>query len=142
MSNLTTENTVSANLTSANPVSVHAVSENTTSPNPVSVHSVPENTTTNETNKAKENNVVEKSKEKKPEITFEIKKHLGILSTSKTGWTKEANVVSWNERPAKLDIRDWNAQHNKMGRGLTLNGAESAALLEILGKIDFPTAGI
>lgn len=39
------------------------------------------------------------------EIRFEIKKHLGVLSTRESGWTKEANIISWNDGPAKLDIR-------------------------------------
>ena len=32
------------------------------------------------------------------EITFEIKHHIGVLSESAKGWTKELNLVSWNGR--------------------------------------------
>ena len=75
-------------------------------------------------------------------ISFDIQEHLGVLSTSQTGWTKEANIVSWNERPAKLDIRDWNPEHNKMGRGIGLNGSEIAILKEILKDANIVELGI
>ena len=39
------------------------------------------------------------------EIKFEITKHLGVLSQSTKGWTKELNLVSWNDREPKYDIR-------------------------------------
>ena len=42
------------------------------------------------------------------ELTFEITKNIGVLSTSARGWTKELNLVSWNEREPKYDIREWN----------------------------------
>lgn len=45
------------------------------------------------------------------EITFNIKQHLGVLETSQTGWTKEVNLVEWNGKPAKLDIREWDPDH-------------------------------
>ena len=54
------------------------------------------------------------------------------FSVNKTGWTREANVIAWNGRPAKLDIRDWSPDHTRMSRGITLNGEESDKLKEIL----------
>jgi len=68
------------------------------------------------------------------EFTFVIKKQLGILSTFQTGWTKEVNLVEWNSNPAKLDIRDWDPDHEHMGRGITLHKPEVLELLEILLK--------
>lgn len=76
------------------------------------------------------------------ELNFNIQRHLGVLSTSKSGWTKEVNLVSWNDRPGKLDIRDWNPEHEKMGKGLTLNGSEVAYLTDILKDFDIAEAGI
>ena len=58
--------------------------------------------------------------DRKDEITFEIHERIAVLSTAGNGWTKEANIVSWNGGPAKLDIRDWNPDHQKMSRGITL----------------------
>jgi len=54
------------------------------------------------------------------DIIYEIKKHLGVVSKSKTTeWRKELNLISWNGKHyQKFDIRDWGAlNHVKMGRG-------------------------
>jgi hypothetical protein len=45
------------------------------------------------------------------EISYKIVKQYGVISTSKTGWTKEVNLVAWNGREPKLDIRDWAPGH-------------------------------
>lgn len=66
------------------------------------------------------------------EIEFEIVQSLGTLSTSSTGWTKELNLISWNGRDAKYDIRDWAPEHAKMGKGITLSRDEFNALCELL----------
>ena len=47
-------------------------------------------------------------------------------------WTKELNLVSWNDRPAKYDIRDWDENHEKMSRGITLSEDELQKLVEIV----------
>ena len=41
------------------------------------------------------------------EIKFEIKETIGTLSTSPKGWNKELNLVSWNGKEPKYDLRDW-----------------------------------
>jgi hypothetical protein len=48
------------------------------------------------------------------DIKFEIVKKIGILSKSEKGWTKELNLVSWNDRDPKCDIRDWAPEVHKM----------------------------
>jgi hypothetical protein len=68
-------------------------------------------------------------------IKFEIEEKLGVLS-SRTGWTKELNLVSWNSRKAKADIREWDEEHQKMGKGITLSKAELIELREILNNLD------
>ena len=50
-----------------------------------------------------------------PDIKYEITAHLATLSTSHKGWTKELNLVSWNDKESKYDIRDWSPDHEKMG---------------------------
>ena len=45
------------------------------------------------------------------EIKFEIVKNIGVLSESSKGWTKELNLISWNGREPKYDIRDWDPEH-------------------------------
>lgn len=69
------------------------------------------------------------------DIKFEIVEHLGILSENKTGWTKEVNMVSWNERKAKLDIREWDSEHQKMSKGLTFSDEEIEKLKKILENL-------
>ena len=66
------------------------------------------------------------------EIKYEIVKKIGVLSTSASGWSKEINLISWNDREPKYDVRDWSADHEKMGKGVTLSKEELSALLEVL----------
>lgn len=70
------------------------------------------------------------------EFTYSIVKTLGQLSTSRSGWNREVNIVSWNNGKPKLDIRDWAADHSKMGKGISLTGEETAILKEILAEHD------
>jgi len=65
-------------------------------------------------------------------IQFDIVKTFGVISSEKSGWQKELNLVSWNGRTPKLDIRDWSPDHQKMGKGVTLSEGEAAALAELL----------
>ena len=66
------------------------------------------------------------------DIKFEIVEHIGVLSESSKGWTKELNLISWNGREAKYDIRDWAPDHEKMGKGVTLTEEELEKLKELL----------
>ena len=66
------------------------------------------------------------------DITFDIVKHLGVISEEKGGWRKELNLVSWNSRSPKFDVRDWAPDHEKMGKGITLSKDEAAKLVELL----------
>jgi hypothetical protein len=66
------------------------------------------------------------------DITFDIMKHFGVVSEDKGGWKKELNLVSWNGRNPKIDIRDWSPGHEKMGKGITLTSEEGAKLAELL----------
>jgi hypothetical protein len=67
-------------------------------------------------------------------IEYAIEESIGVLSEGKTGWTKELNLVSWNGRPAKYDVRDWGPEHKKLGKGITLTAEEAAALAALLTK--------
>ena len=68
-----------------------------------------------------------------PEIKFEIIKNIGTLSESSKGWTKELNLISWNGREPKYDIRDWDPEYQKMGKGVTLTEEELMKLKGLLG---------
>ena len=69
------------------------------------------------------------------EIKFEIIKKIGTLSKSASGWTKELNLISWNDRDAKYDLRDWAPDGEKMGKGVTLSAEELSALKELLNTM-------
>ena len=69
------------------------------------------------------------------DFKYEIVKHIGVLSESGKGWTKELNKVSWNGGKPKLDIRGWAPEHERMGKGVTLNEEEAAELKELLNGI-------
>jgi len=70
------------------------------------------------------------------EIKFEIKQNLGILSESSKGWSKELNLVSWNDKEPKYDLREWDPTHEKMGKGITLTDEELKKLKELLNSIE------
>ena len=66
------------------------------------------------------------------ELKFEITERIGVLSENAKGWTKELNKVSWNEREPKYDLREWNPDHRRMGKGITLTDEEVETLKAIL----------
>ena len=70
------------------------------------------------------------------DIKFEIIKKIGVLSKSEKGWAKELNLISWNDRDPKYDIRDWSADGTKMGKGVTLSTAELSVKKELLNTIE------
>ncbi len=70
------------------------------------------------------------------DIKFEIEKEIGTISESSKGWSKELNLISWNGKEAKYDLRDWAPEHEKMGKGVTLSVDELKALKELLNKVD------
>jgi len=69
------------------------------------------------------------------EIECNIIESYGIFSAGAKNWNKEVNLVSWNGRPAKLDIRAWQSNHEKCGKGITLTREEAEELVKLLNKI-------
>ena len=69
------------------------------------------------------------------DIKFEIKEEVGVISESPKGWTKELNLISWNRKEAKYDLRDWDPEHEKMGKGITLSKEELIKLKELLNNM-------
>jgi len=70
------------------------------------------------------------------DFKFEIKKNLGVLSENSKGWKRELNIISWNNKPAKIDIREWDETHEKMGKGITFSKEEFKGLRDILNLIN------
>ena len=75
----------------------------------------------------------EKGQEMK-EIQYEIVKEIAVLSASDRGYTKEINLISWNGKEPKYDVRSFSPNREKCGKGITLNADEAAALLKALQK--------
>ena len=70
-----------------------------------------------------------------PEIKYEITEHLGVISETPRGWTREVNMISWNGREPKVDVRDWSPEHDKMSKGLTFTKEELVELVKIAEKL-------
>lgn len=70
------------------------------------------------------------------ELKYEIKETIGVLSENAKGWTKELNLISWNEREPKYDIREWNPDHTRMGKGITFTAEEIENLKKLLNGED------
>ena len=65
------------------------------------------------------------------EIKYEIVNEIGVISDDGK-WRLELNRISWNGREPKYDLRKWTANHEKMGKGVTLTNAELLKLCGIL----------
>lgn len=69
------------------------------------------------------------------EVTFEIIEHIGVIDSIENRdekWTKEVNVVAWNGGKPKIDVRDWNENHDRMSRGITLTEDQAMKMTKAL----------
>jgi hypothetical protein len=65
------------------------------------------------------------------EIKYEVVEQIAVLSENSKGWRKELNLISWNDKDPKYDIRDWSPD-GKMRKGVTLTDEEARVLLKAL----------
>ena len=70
------------------------------------------------------------------EIKYEIIEKVGELSRSPSGWGKELNLISWNDREPKYDLRDWSGDRSKLGKGVTMTREELSALKNLLNSME------
>ena len=70
------------------------------------------------------------------DFKYEIVEEIGVLSENARGWTKELNLVSWNDREPKFDIREWAPEHSRMGKGVTLSKEEMQMILDTMANFD------
>lgn len=70
------------------------------------------------------------------EFKYDIVKSFGTVSETESGWVKEVNLVSWNEREPVYDIRVWQENHEKLGKGITLTEQELKNLKKLLNEMD------
>ena len=67
-------------------------------------------------------------------VRYEVVERIGVLNRKKSGWTREVNVVAWNGNEPKVDIREWDPQHERMSRGVTLLEEEAEVLAKYLAR--------
>lgn len=65
------------------------------------------------------------------DCTFEIVKHIATLSKNEAEVSKQVNLISWNGKPAAIDIRAWNSR-GKPYKGISLTIEEANVLKEAL----------
>ena len=71
------------------------------------------------------------------EFEFEIvESGVKLGETSAKGWTMEINKVSYNGKPARWDIRSWNGDHSRMGKGVSLSEQEIKNLYTFLSQLN------
>lgn len=70
------------------------------------------------------------------EIKYEIIEHIAVLSESPKGWTRELNLISWNGKEPKYDLRDWAPNKEKMGKGITVTIEELSKLKSVLNNFN------
>lgn len=68
------------------------------------------------------------------DFSYEIKKGFGTFS-KEGNWPKELNLISWNGKEPKYDIRPWAPDHEKMGKGISLTEDELFSLGELIAKV-------
>ena len=69
------------------------------------------------------------------ELKYEITAQIGVLS-ERSGWTKELNMIRWNDREPKYDIRDWSPDKAKMSKASTMPLEEVIALRDLLNGLN------
>lgn len=68
---------------------------------------------------------------------LEIKETLISFPAKKAGgWRKELNLVSWYGKGPVYDLREWNEDHSKMSKGITLSKEELSILKEKLQEVE------
>ena len=70
------------------------------------------------------------------EFKYEITERIAVLSQSPNGWERQLNMVSWNDREPKYDIRDWSPDGSKMGKGISMTKEDLIALKGILDDME------
>lgn len=68
-------------------------------------------------------------------VEFKIVQKIAVISEKNGGWKLELNRVKWNNQTEKLDLRTWNGEHSRCGKGITLSDEEAVALCAVLEGI-------
>lgn len=70
------------------------------------------------------------------EFKYEITERIAVLGTGSNGWEMQLNMISWNDREPKYDIRNWSPDNSKMGKGVSLSHDDLVTLKGILNDME------
>lgn len=68
-------------------------------------------------------------------MEYNIVRKVGVISVSRIDgcrWRKELNIISWNGKPPKFDVREWNSDHTVCRKGITLTRDELRTMFKLL----------
>lgn len=69
------------------------------------------------------------------DFNFEVETVVAELGqVSAKGWGKSLTVTSFGDNEPKLDIRSWNEDYSRMGKGISLSDKEASDLFFALGE--------
>jgi len=69
------------------------------------------------------------------DFKYEIIEQIGVITQTTGGWTRELNIVSFNDRNGKYDLRDWAPDRGSMSKGFSFTKEELLVLKELLKTI-------
>lgn len=69
------------------------------------------------------------------EFSYEIIEEIGqVGSPTASGWSTRLNLISWNGGNPKLDIRSWNEDMSRMGKGVSFSKEDAKDLAILLNS--------
>ena len=69
------------------------------------------------------------------EFSYEIIEEIGqVGSPTASGWSTHLNLISWNGGSPKLDIRSWNEDMSRMGKGVSFSKEDAKDLALLLNS--------
>ena len=67
------------------------------------------------------------------DFSYKVTEEIGVIGNpTPSGWSTQLNLVSWNGKESKLDIRSWNEDRSRMGKGISLSMEEATQLATFL----------
>ena len=69
------------------------------------------------------------------DFSYEVVEQIATIGEpTLSGWSTQLNLVSWNGKEPKLDIRPWNEDRSRMGKGISLSEEEATELAHLLNS--------
>ena len=69
------------------------------------------------------------------DFSYEVTEEIGVIGNpTPSGWATQLNLVSWNGKEPKLDIRSWNEDRSRMGKGISLSMEDATELVTLLNS--------